>query len=38
MVFVEDTGSVFNVPFYMIWKLEAHIKERNKIHPNKRKQ
>jgi len=26
MVFVEDTGSVFNVPFDMVWKLRSTYK------------
>ncbi|HEX5891616.1 MAG TPA: hypothetical protein VFY41_02025 [Nitrososphaeraceae archaeon] len=37
MVFVEDSGSVFDAQLDMVWKLgEAHIKEINKIHPNTR--
>ena len=37
MVFVEDSGSVFDVELDMVWKLgEAHIKEGNRIHPNTR--
>ena len=37
MVFVEDSGSVFDAQLDMVWKLgEAHIKEGNRIHPNTR--
>ena len=37
MVFVEDSGSVFDTQLDMVWKLgEAHIKEGNRIHPNTR--
>ena len=32
MVFVEDSGSVFDAQLDMVWKLgEAHIKEGNRI-------
>jgi hypothetical protein len=35
MVFIEDTGSIYDVPLNMVWKLgEAHLKEGNKIHAN----
>jgi hypothetical protein len=37
MVFVEDSGSIFDAQLDMVWKLgEAHIKEGNRIHPNTR--
>jgi hypothetical protein len=37
MVFIEDSGSVFDAQLDMVWKLgEAHIKEGNRIHPNTR--
>ncbi|HZB17799.1 MAG TPA: hypothetical protein VE445_11585 [Nitrososphaeraceae archaeon] len=37
MVFIEDSGSVFDAQLDMVWKLgEAHIKEGNWIHPNTR--
>ena len=37
MVFVEDSGSVFDTQLDMVWKLgEEHIKEGNRIHPNTR--
>lgn len=37
MVFIEDSGSVFDAQLDMAWKLgEAHIKEGNRIHPNTR--
>ena len=33
MVFIEDSGSVFDAQLDMVWKLgEAHIKEGNRIH------
>ena len=37
MVFIEDSGTVFDAQLDMVWKLgEAHIKEGNRIHPNTR--
>lgn len=37
MVFIEDSGSVFDAQLDMEWKLgEAHIKEGNRIHPSTR--
>lgn len=37
MVFVGDSGSVFDAQLDMVWKLvETHIKEGNRIHPNTR--
>jgi hypothetical protein len=37
MVFIEDSGSVFDAQLDIVWKLgEAHINEGNRIHPNTR--
>ena len=37
MVFIEDTGGIYDAPLDLVWKLgEAHTKEGNKIHPNTR--
>ena len=37
VVFIEDSGSVFDAPIEMVWKLaEDQIEQGNKIHPNTR--
>ena len=37
MVFIEDTGGIYDAPLDLVWKLgEAHAKEGNKVHPNTR--
>jgi|SRR5215204_1638944 hypothetical protein len=37
MTFIQDSGSVFEAPLEMVWKLaEDHVEQGNKIHPNTR--
>ena len=37
MIFIQDSGSVFEAPLETVWKLaEDHVEQGNKIHPNTR--
>ncbi len=37
MTFIQDSGSDFEAPLEMVWKLaEDHVEQGNKIHPNTR--
>ena len=35
ITFIQDSGSVFEAPLEMVWKLaKEHVEHGNKIHPN----
>jgi len=37
MTFIQDSGSVFEAPLEMVWKLaKDHVEHGNRIHPNTR--
>jgi len=37
MIFIQDSGSVFEAPLETVWKLaEDHVEHGNKIHPDTR--